>query len=207
MMFRILRKKATPGDFGQLVAHYSREFINHDALMAVRMVHYDIVGRIENPHEYLQSKGFSQDMQRIYGRIYTHCTLQAISTQFNSRIRYEFVKGGVSLFKKDPHLYDFDEVYDRLHRSYRSEHVFRARIEALGATHDEARELRFLPRDMNYVGLSNAKLLIDEVIINNVYDSSPFIREFDSFHSVVNSTIGTAQRALNIISKSYRMMY
>jgi len=64
-------------------------------------------------------------------------------------------------------------------------------------------KLTFLPNQN--AGVLNAKYLIDNFVVPNMSNYSAFIDDFRGYSSTVCATVGTVRRAMDQLSRSFKM--
>ncbi len=96
--------------------------------------------------------------------------------------------------------YDFDTTFDTLAATYRGEREFGPVVEPL--INVDA-QLAFLPN--SNVGVLNAKYIIESFVIPNMPNSDAFIDDFEGYSGTVSSSVATVQRAIDHLSRSFKV--
>jgi hypothetical protein len=201
-MFGFFKSKVSPSEFGQAVLHVGKDFLMLDAGHSLVLRFEDFFDRqaSESSPSFLERHGLAMPLQKLYFRLYTHCAMQANFSQFDAAIAREMTRGAMSLFTFDIEGYDFDATYMTLDSAYRGQHLFSPAVEPL--TNAEAK-LKFLPNP--YAGVVNAKFLIEDFVLPYMSNSPAFIDDFWGYSSAVSSAVGTACRAMDQVSKSFKV--
>lgn len=115
-MFGLFKKKATPGEMGYGVLHYTAEFLAADAgqSLGMRFDGYDASGGWANS---LERKGITVPTQKLYFRLFTHCAIQAACTQFDEAMRRAITQGAMESFTEKLDGYSFETTYTTLRQS------------------------------------------------------------------------------------------
>lgn len=198
-MFGLLKKKVSAAEFGQGILHLSHEFIASDAgrALGTRFENFDASNGWAN---FLERRGVPLPVQKLHFRLYAHCAMQAASTQFEERIGREVTSGAMSGFTSSIEGYDFELTYQSLAKAYRGQYRFDPNVDAL--SNSEA-QITFLPN--SNVGVLNAKFLIENFVLCKMSNGSAFIDDFNGYSSTACATIGTVQRAIDQLSRSFKM--
>lgn len=198
-MFGLLEKKVSAAEFGQGILHLSYEFIASDAgrALGTRFENFDGSNGWAN---FLERHGVPLPIQELHFRLYTHCAIQAASTQFETRIAREVTSGAMSGFTNSAEGYNFEATYQTLARVYGGQYKFDPNIDVLA--NSEA-QLTFLPNP--YAGVLNAKFLLESFVVRKMSNYPAFFDGFGGYSSTACATVATVRRAINQLSQLFRM--
>jgi hypothetical protein len=96
--------------------------------------------------------------------------------------------------------YDFDSTYETLNAAYQGRHRFSPLVESL--SNSEARQTFLRYPNASVV---NAKYLVENFILTNMSNYSSFIDGFQNNSLQMFATVGTVHRAMDQISKSFKI--
>jgi hypothetical protein len=198
-MFGLFKKSVSPHDFGQGATHFAHDPISSDALRSLGW-------RSDDPDAsrgwipYLTGKGVSVPVQTLYLFLYSHSVMQAAFTRFDEGTRRAMTQGAMSLYTKKPQSYDFEKTYRAVEAVNSGTPMFDLRIAAL--TNDAA-QVHFLPN--SNVAVLTAKYLIAAFVVPCMPNHQNFFDDFRGYSSTVGSSIGTACRAIDQLSKSVKI--
>jgi hypothetical protein len=151
---------------------------------------------------FLECKGITTPMGKLFSRLYSHCAIQGACTQFDSSVRHAMTQGATAGYTNKQDGYDFESTFTTLEAAYHGQHRFDKKINALS---NAGARLSFLPAGYRHVGVSNAKYLLSDFIIAKVKNSPLFIDDFQSSSSTVFASIGTVRRAMDQMFKSFKI--
>jgi hypothetical protein len=126
--------------------------------------------------------------------------MQGAFTQFDEGTRQAMTQGAMSLIADKPPSCDFEKTYRSVEAVNSGTQMFDPRIAAL--KNDEA-QVRLLPNSS--VAVLTAKYLIAAFIVPCMPNHQNFFDDFRGYSSTVFSTIGTACRAIDQLSKSVKI--
>lgn len=159
MVFGLFKKKATPEEFGHAVFHLASDFLASDAgrSLGMRFENWDGSDGWSN---FLTRKGMPMAAQKLHYRLFSHCAVQAVCTQFDAGTSKGITRGAtVTAFSSAPDGYNFETTYATLEAAYRGQHKFDRRVEPLS---NVDAHINFLPNQN--VGVVNAKYLIESFL-------------------------------------------
>lgn len=200
MVFGLFKKKATPEEFGRAVFHLASDFLASDAgrSLGMRFENWDGSDGWSN---FLSRKGMPMAAQKLHYRLFSHCAVQAVCTQFDAGTSKGITRGAtVTAFSSAPDGYNFETTYATLEAAYRGQHKFDRRVEPLS---NVDAHINFLPNQN--VGVVNAKYLIESFVIPNMQNGQAFIDDFKSYSSTVCAAIGTVRRAMDHVFGSFKL--
>ena len=200
-MFNLFKKKASPEDFGHSVLAIADNWLLADAgqSLALRFADYD--ASMGWP-AFLERKGITTPLGKLYARLYAHCAVQGACTQFDNYTRRAMTRGAIGAYRNKLDAYDFESTFTTLEAAYRGQHRFDKKIDPLS---NSGARITFLPAVYEYVGVNNAKYLLSSFIIPNMKYSQLFIDDFQGFSSTVSASIGTVRRAMDQMFKSFKL--
>ena len=121
-MLDLFKKKVTPNEFGQVIVQWSADFLASDAGRSSGM-HFDNYDASDGWGKFLERRGMPHSLLRLHFMLYTHCALQAASTEFDEGKRRGITQGAISgALQVKPDGYDFDAMYITLEAVYRGHH-------------------------------------------------------------------------------------
>lgn len=195
-MFGLFKKSVSAHEFGQGATRLAGEFLFADALRSLGTR----FGNFEDSNGWaplLTKNGVSETAQQLYFHLYGHGVMQAAFTQFAGATRREMTQGAMSLFTKKPQSYDFEKTYQTLETAYSGRQRFDPKIEVLSNVGAQAQRL-----PNSNAAVLTAKYLIADFVVPPVPNNQNFFDDFSGYSSTVFSTIGTACRAIDQLSKS-----
>ncbi len=198
-MFGFTKKLITPNVFGQGVVSFAHESILSDSgrSLGMRFEHFD---GSQGWVDFLERQGVQAPMQVLYFRLFIHCVSQAAFTQFSHTVRREMTTGIIKSFAKQPQGYNFNRTFNSLEEIFEGQGGFSPNVDLL--SNSDAR-LPFLP-DPN-ISVLSAKYLIETFILKNMRNSDAFFDQFIAFSGTVSVAICTICRAIDQLSKTYRI--
>lgn len=199
-MFGLFKKAITPTEFGQGLIQLSSEWIAADAGRSLG-VRFPNFSASEGWTVFLERQGIAVPVQKLHFRLYTHCAVQAISTQFEHEIAWGITGGAMNAFNSDIEGYDFSTTYGALDAAYRGQYRFSPTVAPLS---NPTAQLAFL-RNPN-VGVVNAKYLLDNFLMAHMPNFPAYVDGFGSYSTTVTATVGgTLNRAVTHLSRSFKL--
>lgn len=198
-MFGLFKKPITASQFGEGIAQYTHEFLSGDSARALGMSFEDFDGS-RGWAPFLEKKGIGLPFQKLHYRLWTHCAVQAVCTQFEQQIGRVITRGAMEAFSEKIAGYDFDSTYDTLEGRYTGKQTFDPKIEALDAP-DATLNFLSNPR----VGVFNARYLFQAFVIPNMPNQQTLVDGFRSYALTVCSSTSTAYRAVQQLSSSFKL--
>jgi hypothetical protein len=95
-MFGLFKKNVTPGEFGHGVVHIAGDWLSADAgrSLGTRFDNFDASGGWSN---FLERRGVPLATQKLYYRLFAHCAIQAVCTQFAAGMRLAMTQGALRI--------------------------------------------------------------------------------------------------------------
>jgi hypothetical protein len=199
MVFGLFKKQISLAEFGQGIVQLANGPISSDCSRALGMRFENWDGS-KGWSNFLQSRGIPIPTQKLHYRLWTHAAIQATCTQYDSGKRRTITQSAMEAFSEEMDGYDFESTYKTLEAAYRGQHKFDRRVEPLS---NPNATIHFLPNQK--IGVLNAKYLVEAFVIPHMKNSAAFIDQFQSYSSTVCASIGTVQRAIEHISKSFKL--
>ena len=191
-MLGLFKKTISPKEFGLAAVSMANEFLVNDAALSLARLFDDFWDRdtTEKGAQFLERHGIPASKQNLYIRLFTHCAVQAASTQLSPETGKAMTRGVMTNFAKIPEGYDFEKTYTALESVYRVRHKFDPRVEPLS---NPKYKWPFLPNPN--AGILNAKYLIENFVLSNVNNSNVLGEGFSLYS-------GTVSGGLDIVLKS-----
>ncbi len=201
-MFGLFKKQITEAEFGQGIIELANGPISSDCnrALGMRFAFFEAIDASNGWSSFLERKGVSLSTQKLHFRLWTHCAIQGTCTQFGEGKRRTVTKSAMEAFSEKRDDYDFDVTYNALEAAYRGQYKFDQRVEPLS---NPDATIRFLPNPK--AGVVNAKYLVEAFVFPRMPNSTEFIDHFHSYSSTVCASIGTVTRAMDHISKSFKI--
>ena len=124
------KKRITPEEFGCTVNQWANEFLAVDACRSLATL-FDGWLSSGIGQQFLGRNGISVAKQMLYLHLFTHCAVQAASTQFSQDTGRAITQGAIESFANTPEGYNFGTTYMTLEAVYRGRHKFDPSIERL----------------------------------------------------------------------------
>lgn len=199
-MFGLFKKQATLEECGYGIFHLAFDPLSSDCCrsLGARFQDFDARGGIS---KFLESKSVPIEEQKLYFRLFTHCAVQAVCTQFNEGKRRSITRGAITNgFPTKIDEYDFETTYGTLEATFRGQHRFGPAVEPLN---NPSAQISWLPN--SNVGVLNAKYLIENFVLSHMKNKDAFIEDFGPYSSTISAAIGLMQRAMDHFLKSFKV--
>src|SRR5262245_4740204 len=122
-MFGLFKKKTNPADVGCFVLALANDWLASDALNSLAG-RFDDIGSPKGWTAFLERKGITTPMGRLYVRLYSHCAIQGAFTQFDYNTRLAMTQGAIAALKDIHEGYDFESTFSTLEAAYHGQHRF-----------------------------------------------------------------------------------
>lgn len=193
-MLGLFKKKVTSTEVGSTLLGYVFEFLSTDAGRSLGS-RFQNIDATHGWSKLLESRGIPLDIQKLYFRLYLHCSIQAACTQFEEGVRRGITHGAtVQGFKSGLGGYDFDKCFSTLETAYSGRHKFHPALQNLA--NSEA-YVHVVPNPE--VGVINSKFLIEEFVLRHLTNGATFVSDFHDFSSTQSSSVATTCRAVGQI--------
>jgi hypothetical protein len=199
MVFGLFKKQISPVEFGQGILQLASGPISSDSARALGMRFENWDGS-KGWSTFLEGRGISIPTQKLHFRLWTHCAIQATCTKYDESKRRTITLSAMEAFSEKMDGYEFETAYKTLEAAYRGQHRFDQQVEPLS---NPVATINFLPNPK--VGVVNAKYLIEAFALPRMPNGAAFLTEFESYSSTVCASIGTVQRAIEHIHKSFKI--
>jgi hypothetical protein len=201
------KKKITSDEFGRLTASWANEFLVNDGAVSLSRFFDEFYDkdRERDGEQFLDRMGVPPPKTNLYIRLFSHCAIQAASTQFGRKVGKAITMGAMSNYVKTPTGYDFESTYSALDAIYSGRHRFGVEYDALS---NPGFDFPVLPNPDS--GILNAKFLIDDFMFSNL-SQALLVRAVSSdgfkvFSGSVCGGLNIALRAMAQLSKSARII-
>jgi hypothetical protein len=198
-MFGLFKKHLKPEELGAGIVQYAHEFLAADANRSLGLMYDDWDGS-KGWAKFLESKGMPRAMLQLHYRLFTHCSVQAASSQFSRNIGRAITQGAVVSFAGNVTGYNFESTYNSLEHIYCGQHRFDGRIERLSNG-----GLQMPGFHMPNIAVLNAKFLIENFVMANVPGNKAYTSEFGLYSSTVGSGFAIVIRAMDTILRSFKI--
>jgi hypothetical protein len=201
-MFGLFKTKIAPEEFGHYATKWANEFLANDAAVSLALLFDGFFNRDTSLSgvQYLEHHGIPASKTNLYIRLFTHCSVQAASTQFSQDTGRAITQGAMKGFIKTPEGYDFEGTFNALETVYRERHEFDPRIERLN---NPNYHWPFLPNPR--AGILNAKYLIENFVISNVKNTKALGDGFAGYSGKVGAGLDIVLRAMTELSKKVKI--